>query len=151
MKSDSNFYRRMAWQAEQHPEKTAFAFHQSKGVLRVTYAQLLTDIEARAATLTQLAPGDLVFVISATDYDGMLVYLACLHRGAIPAFIAPLTPRQDARIHAQELDALMEKFSPVFVFQGGVWVERETKVAGLVAEKTQAPGFLQFSSGTTRL
>lgn len=148
MESDTDFYRRIEYHAQQHPEKAAFVFHQSKETVRVTYPQLLADIETRAATLEGLTPGDLVFVISATDYHGMLVYLACLRLGAIPAFIAPLTPRQDSRIHAQELDALMEKFSPAFVFRGGEWLARGREQ---MVERSKLPGFLQFSSGTTRL
>jgi fatty-acyl-CoA synthase len=145
------FYRQMVLNAQHHPDKTAMAFHHSKGCQRVSRGQLIADIEARAQTLKAVPAGALVFIISATDYPGIVDYLACIRVGAIPAFIAPLTPRQDAQIHAQELDALVQIFSPSYIVRGGEWEQKVDPSVGTVFQVANQVGFLQFSSGTTRL
>lgn len=143
-----NFHSILATHAQRTPEKTAWSFATAREQHRVTYAQLLSDIEAYMRSPQCPAPSELVFISCAIDYKSMVLYLASVFNRAVPAFLSPLTARQDPNIHAQEMQALRERFNPNVV----VDASGEQRIHASKNPICQAhSGFLQFSSGTTSL
>lgn len=126
----------------------ALAFYQQGSVSTVTFGDLYGDIVRQAQAPDAMRRGELVFLSSRTDYPSIIGYFAALHNDAHPAYLAPLTPRQDRDIFHSELATLVERFAPNCVladtFDGDRRHERP-----FFAE--QSPGFIQFSSGTTGL
>ncbi len=116
------------------PDKQAFAFHQDDDVTAVTYGQLWRDIGRAAVAPDAARSGELEIIAARTGYDSILAWLAALRNDAHPAYLAPLTPRQDPQVHQAELALLSERFRP--------------DGAGPIGD---GPGFVQFSSGTTGL
>ena len=119
----------------------------SAAVQRISYGQLCADIAAAAPQL-QCRAGERVFIAAATDYPSIVTYLACLWQGAVPAFLSPLTPRQDPAIHASELQTLLDRFQPQLLMQDGQLRRLHDRPP---QPGEPIGGFLQFSSGTTSL
>ncbi|MDH5254679.1 MAG: AMP-binding protein [Gammaproteobacteria bacterium] len=131
-----------------NPEGTALAFHQDDAARTVTWARLWRDVEAAAGGPDAARPGELELIASRTGYDSILAWLAALRNGAHPAYLAPLTPRQDPAVYHAELAQLMARFRPNRVRADTVTGER---LHGEPFAPGGEPGFLQFSSGTTGL
>ncbi len=130
------------------PEKIAFSFYVSDELLTVSYSQLNADIEECLATGRYGQPGELVFIASSINYRSIVAYLSCLFNNAVPAFLSPLTPRQDKRIYESEMQVLLHRFQPNML----VDAEGERRLHDRENQACQAhTGFLQFSSGTTSL
>ena len=85
-----NFHSILATHAQRTPEKTAWSFATAREQHRVTYAQLLSDIEAYMRSPQCPAPSELVFISCAIDYKSMVLYLASVFNRAVPAFLSPL-------------------------------------------------------------
>jgi len=140
--------------ARHTPDRPAFSFVDvdaddgGSGPQRVSYGQLCNDLDAAIASPSCGRPGERVFIAAATDYASILAYLASLFNGAVPAFLSPLTPRQDAAIHAHELQTLLDRFQPQVLVQDGTARRLHDRPA---LPGDPGGGFLQFSSGTTGL
>ncbi|MBL8200615.1 MAG: AMP-binding protein [Chromatiales bacterium] len=130
------------------PDKEALAFHQDDTVTSVSWGQLWQDVERAALAPDASRPGDLEFIASRTGYASILAYLAALRNDAHPAYLAPLTPRQDSQIYHAELALLIERFRPNRVIAETV---AGTRRHGDPFPAGHEPGFVQFSSGTTGL
>lgn len=130
------------------PDRPAFSFHQDDSATAVTYGQLWRDIERELKTADRARPGELEFMASRTGYASILAYLSALRTGAHPAYLAPLTARQDPQIFHAELSLLVERFRPNRV-RADTYDGERLHADRFVA--TGEPGLVQFSSGTTGL
>lgn len=142
-----DFHALLKSHARRTPSKVVFSFYVADELQTVTYAQFDADIDA---CLEKGAYGcaDLVFIVSSISYDSIVAYLSCFFMHAVPAFLPPLTLRQDKHIHETEMQALLQRFTPNAIIdaQGTHRIhDRENPVC------RAHNGFLQFSSGTTSL
>ncbi len=118
-----------------------------------------------------LPPGSAVLIAMATSPAAVGLYLAAIHRGLVPAFLAPLTEKQRVDAHWRQLAALAGRAgAAVLVVDEAALAEARAnvRVPGLslaaptaFAAPVDAPAapaaatsgggvaFLQYSSGTT--
>jgi fatty-acyl-CoA synthase len=144
----NNLFDRLQAHAAHGPDKTAWSFFTARQRCHVSYAQLLGDVVACMQSPRCPAPGELLFISSAIDYPCMVLYLAAVFQQAVPAFLSPLTPRQDPNIHASEMQALLARFYPNRLVDASGDHFYHSRQNPLCLGHS---GFLQFSSGTTSL
>ncbi|MEO7387600.1 MAG: AMP-binding protein [Gammaproteobacteria bacterium] len=134
--------------ATHNPNKIALSFHQDGASTVVRYGELWRDIDREAVSARASRRGELEIISSRTGYGTILTYLSALRNGAYPAYLAPLTARQDAQIFHSELSQLIERFRPNRVIADTF---DPARLHSLPFGDVDEPGLVQFSSGTTGL
>lgn len=134
--------------ARRNPDRKAFSFCRGDHPQTVTYGELSRDLDRAARSDVTARPGELVLISSRTDYASILAYLSVLRIGAHPAYLAPLTPRQDPEVFHAELAALIGRFEPNRVIAETF---ADKRIHDRPFLEKYEPGFVQFSSGTTGL
>jgi fatty-acyl-CoA synthase len=162
----------------EHPD-VAFAFLVSQGQERTLTNSWVLE---RALEIGQelqnagLTTGDIVVILLEHCADVYPSFVGCMIRGFVPAFLPPLTVKQDPEIFRRSMAALFERTSPAAVVTSvgsrafvptGKWVilyaeeiawanyANATTTADQLLQKlsggVHAIAFLQHTSGTTGL
>jgi fatty-acyl-CoA synthase len=175
---------RIARHAADRADAPALVFlSDTEPAVALSWAQLAQRVERLGRGLVRdgVAPGDVLFVLSASPCEQALGFLAAMAAGALPSILSfPSTKQSKARFH--------ETLAPITRSTGARWIVASAEMAGLVAEAdlparcltlpgvpdvaeldgdggdgaedsadggaalpAPAPAFLQFSSGTTGL
>ena len=139
----------------------------------LTYADLAEAAETWAARFGGLgaAAGSTVFLILRPGADGYAAFLGAMRAGLIPAFLAPLSPRQEPQAFWSSQRALFARTRPAAAVVGeadATLLRTATEAVGcplLIADhgapapdiaatldpEPEVPALLQHSSGTTGL
>lgn len=145
---NKTFLEKLRFHAKNTPSKIAMSFYLFGDLQTITYDQLVADVQKSLQSSSLGQPGELIFVVSSLTYKSIVAYLACLFNQSVPAFLPPLTQRQDANLFEIEMQALMARFSPNML----ITTDSERRIHDQKNLRLMRHGgFMQFSSGTTSL
>jgi fatty-acyl-CoA synthase len=132
--------------------------------------ELVSRAAAAAARLRArgIGAGDVVALIVSEHACQPVLFLGCMLAGAVPAFLAPPTPKLEPARYAAMIEALLARASSRVAIVSPQWAERlseiDERTAILLCDDIAAPSsarvvldepaeiaFLQHSSGTTGL
>ncbi|MBV8167761.1 MAG: AMP-binding protein [Alphaproteobacteria bacterium] len=163
---------RIAARGTADPERLFAIVMHGRAEQRVTYASLLAEAARVANGLAALGvgPGGRVVIVLDFSADCYFAFLGALLLGAEPAFLAPLTSKQDPALYYDALPKLLERLAADALVTSAV---RRDEIARVVPDlparvfdiaqrptfsatppasrSGQGVAFLQLSSGTTGL
>ncbi|CAG1019579.1 partial fatty-acyl-CoA synthase, partial [Burkholderiaceae bacterium] len=156
--------------AERRTHETALVFAQEQGDhAELTWAQLQRLVHAHAAHIAAggAAPGDTVVVLSSSVAEQVLGFLGAIAAGCVPTIVSYPSSKQSADAFEAMLRPVLVHSRARLLLHGASFAPHVGGLAALttlrpfaaaaerppplaaVARRTDAPLFLQFSSGTT--
>jgi len=133
---------RIGEHARSRPAESALSFLSCGApAVEFSWSRLQERIRAQGALLVRagVAPGDILFVLSASPQEQVLGMLAAMAAGALPSILSyPSLKQSETRFH--------ETLRPITLATGARWILSSSDFVGVVTRAQLSVGVLEFPS-----